>query len=238
MEKNINNFHKLQISKYSKIAHEFNRQQKRDNRNHFNKIKAINDFLEIKNMDRVLEIGIGTGIHAGYILNLNKDKQFEFYGVDISKDMLDESKKKLGERCKLLCMTGEKLAFDDNFFDKIYISGSLHHFADPELGIKELVRVLKIGGKFCIMEPNILFPINSYFAHKLPEEKNMQLMKKSNFKKWLKIYDLDYKLINFAYTPPFPKSLVPVYNVLDRIIYRMPFLNNFSVMLFAYGQKL
>jgi demethylmenaquinone methyltransferase/2-methoxy-6-polyprenyl-1,4-benzoquinol methylase len=231
-------FLNLQIETYKNIANNFDKDQKRDNRNHLNKIKAINKFLKIENGEKVLEIGIGTGIHAKYLLEFNQDKVFDFYGIDISQDMLNEAKNRLNEKVKLISMVGEDLKFENNFFDKIYISGSLHHFSNPELGINELFRVLKSGGKFCIMEPNILFPTNFIATCRFPEEIHMRLMKRGNFKKWLNKYsDVEYDIINFAYTPPFPKSLIGFFDIIDKILFKIPILKRFSVMLFVKGCK-
>lgn len=231
-------FFDLQIETYKNIAGNFDKDQDRNNRNHLNKIKAINKFLKIENREKVLEIGIGTGIHAKYLLDFNKDKIFDFYGVDISQDMLNEAKNRLNEKVKLISMVGEDLKFENNFFDKIYISGSLHHFSNPELGISEFLRVLKPGGKFCIMEPNILFPTNFIATCRFPEEIHMRLMKRSNFKKWLnKHNDVECDIINFAYTPPFPKSFIGFFDIIDKIIFKIPILKRFSVMLFAQGIK-
>jgi ubiquinone/menaquinone biosynthesis C-methylase UbiE len=234
----LQDFQNLQIKTYKKLASKFDKEQNRDNRNHLNKIKAINNFLKIENEEKILEIGIGTGIHAKYLLDFNKDKNFDFYGIDISQDMLNEAKKRLGEGVRLIPMSGEGIKFGDDYFDKIYISGSLHHFNDPGLGIREILRVLKPGGKFCIMEPNILFPTNFIASRTLPEEINMRLMNGSNFKKWLSRYDnVKYEITNFAYTPPFPKSLIGFYDIFDKIISKIPLLKRFSVMLFIRGSK-
>ena len=168
---------------------------------------------------------------------------FNFFGIDLSDHMLKVAAEKLKSKknIRLMNMPGESLEFKKDTFDKVYISGSLHHFEDPYKGVLEILRVLKKGGKFCIMEPNYFFPTNIRAAHFVDEEIHMQLMKRGNFKKWFReaarIYKFEYNIINFAYTPPFPKSLIPLYDVLDRIIHRIPGLNRLSVMLFICGSK-
>tara|TARA_Y100000034_G_C6888497_1_gene408330 strand:+ start:231 stop:950 length:720 start_codon:yes stop_codon:yes gene_type:complete len=236
--KKKNEFKELQKKTYAQLAKDFDKVQKRENRNHYNKIKKIKDFLDIKDNDKVLEIGIGTGIHAEYLLN-NCHKKFTFYGIDLSKEMLLKTRKKLGNKknVKLKVMDGESLKFKEDSFNKIYISGSLHHYDNPEKGILEILRVLKKGGKFCIMEPNYIFPTNLYSAKFIKEEKNMKFMRRKNFIKWLSNRCVNFKLINFAYTPPFPRILIPMYNILDKILVKIPILNKFSVMLFISGKK-
>jgi len=231
-------FRELQKETYAQLAGKFDKVQKRKNRNHYNKIKKIINFLDIKDNEKVLEIGVGTGIHAEYLFN-NCHKNFIFYGVDLSKEMLLQTRKKLGNKknIKLRIMDGENLKFKDNSFDKVYISGSLHHYNNPEKGISEILRVLKKGGKFCIMEPNYIFPTNLYSAHFIKEEKNMKLMKRKNFLRWLSKKNVNFKFVNFAYTPPFPKSFIPMYNVLDKILFNIPLLNKLSIMVFISGRK-
>jgi len=233
-----NAFFDLQVRTYKNLAHKYDEEQNRDNRNHRNKITAISEFLDIQDGDKVLEIGVGTGIHAQHLLDLNKRKHFDFYAIDISEDMLEQAKRKIGSKATFLCMPGEDLKFDNGFFDKVYISGSLHHFSNPELGISELLRVLKRGGKFCIMEPNYIFPTNFAAVMLLPEEAHMALMKKSNFKNWLGAYkDINYKIANFAYTPPFPCAFIKVYDFIDLTFSKTPIARNLSVMLFITGIK-
>ena len=66
----------------------------------------------------------------------------------------------------------------------------------------------------------------------------MRLMKRGNFKKWLNKYsDVEYDIINFAYTPPFPKSLIGFFDIIDKILFKIPILKRFSVMLFVKGCK-
>lgn len=240
----FDSFYALQERTYRTLAHDFDALQRRDNRNHYNKIVAINRHLAIAEGDRVLEIGIGTGIHAKYLLEFNRNTTFDFYGVDLSEDMLSMAADRLqdGRTIHLLKMPGESLRFDEEYFDKIYISGSLHHFADPLQGIRELLRVLKKGGKFCIMEPNFYFPTNLFSAIFKPEEINLKLMRRKNFQSWFQdcggTSRFDFEVHNFAYTPPFPKFLIPLYDRLDILFHVIPVLKQCSIMLFVTGQKL
>ena len=232
------NFKNLQKNVYRRSAGCFDEQQRRENRNHLNKIIAISRFLNIQENERVLEIGIGTGIHADHLLRLNAPSFF-FTGIDYSRDMLLQAQRRLagGKDVDLVAMDGEKLAFPDETFDKIYISGSLHHFCSPAAGIREMVRVLRPGGRFCVMEPNRFFPTNLYAILTKPEERNMRLMSKQALQTWLALPGIDSTVDNYAYTPPFPKMLLPLFDCLDDCLYRCPFLNRLSIMLFARGTK-
>lgn len=47
----------------------------------------------------------------------------------------------------------EKMPFEDESFDAIFISGALHHINDRQAAFNESVRVLKSDGVLCIFEP-------------------------------------------------------------------------------------
>ena len=44
--------------------------------------------------------------------------------------------------------SAEAMPFDDDQFDAVYCTLSMHHFTDPELGLNQIRRVLKPGGRF------------------------------------------------------------------------------------------
>lgn len=53
-------------------------------------------------------------------------------------------------RCESICET----SYADNTFDKIFITGGLHHLPpNLEKGLQEMVRILKPGGSIYAMEP-------------------------------------------------------------------------------------
>lgn len=54
----------------------------------------------------------------------------------------------------ILIGDGENLPWPDNYFDYVTSLGSLEHYLHPEIGIREIKRVLKTDGLSCIMLPN------------------------------------------------------------------------------------
>jgi ubiquinone/menaquinone biosynthesis C-methylase UbiE len=68
---------------------------------------------------------------------------------DLSHGMLRQAGKKT-----ILCVESrvEQLPFADETFDRILIVDALHHFNDQTLAIRDLLRVLKCGGRMAIEE--------------------------------------------------------------------------------------
>lgn len=125
---------------------------------------------------RMLDVATGTGDFAIEALSLNPDKVI---GVDISEGMLEVGRKKLKERkldtrIELRSGDSEKLPFEDNFFDAVIVAFGVRNFENLELGLKEMLRVVKPGGNVVILEfskPS-KFPMkqlyNLYFTAILP----------------------------------------------------------------------
>ncbi len=100
-------------------------------------------------------------------------------GVDISTEMLDIgrekiSKKGLAQVIELRQGDSENLPFKDNTFDAITVAFGVRNFENLELGLTEMHRVLKQGGKLVVLEfskPRI-FPLKQlfqfYFRYILP----------------------------------------------------------------------
>lgn len=125
---------------------------------------------------QILDVATGTGDFAIEALALNPDRVI---GVDISDGMLDVGRKKLkrrglDSRIELHQGDSEKLPFEDNFFDAVIVAFGVRNFENLELGLAEMLRVVKPGGQVVILEfskPS-KFPMkqlyNVYFTAILP----------------------------------------------------------------------
>ena len=93
---------------------------------------------------KILDIGCGN------CRNLLPFKDMECYGIDFSGKMLEEAKKfikKNNFKVNLKKADMGKLPFKDKSFDYVLSLAVLHHSKNPEKGIKEIYRVLKIRGQ-------------------------------------------------------------------------------------------
>jgi ubiquinone/menaquinone biosynthesis C-methylase UbiE len=111
--------------------------------------------LSLSGDEWVLDVATGTGRIAR---PLSKHmKAGHIVGVDQALAMLD-----VGHQHKqpISCYSqsagaADALPFKSSSFDRAFVSFSLHHFGNPSGVVKEVMRVLKSGGRFVVLDPVI-----------------------------------------------------------------------------------
>jgi len=109
-----------------------------------------------KNPRTVLDIATGTGDLA--ILMAQTGAQIT--GVDISEGMLAVGRKKVDAKNlfpKVVLKYGdsENLPFDTDSFDAVTVGFGIRNFENLEKGLAEILRVLRPGGIFVILETSV-----------------------------------------------------------------------------------
>ena len=99
----------------------------------------------------------GTGDLA---INLAETKAEKIIGLDISAGMLNVGKEKisaknLDQTIEMVQGDSENLPFEDNYFDAITVAFGIRNFETLEKGLAEILRVLKPGGIFVILETSV-----------------------------------------------------------------------------------
>jgi ubiquinone/menaquinone biosynthesis C-methylase UbiE len=99
--------------------------------------------------DSVIDVGCGTG-------RLLRAAAFRWptarlLGVDPAQHMVSEAQR-LNSNATFAVSLAESLPFPDGAADVILTSMSFHHWADQERGIREVARVLRSGGFFCLAD--------------------------------------------------------------------------------------
>ena len=98
---------------------------------------------------KALELGCGTGF---FMLNLMQAGVIsQGYVTDISPGMVEVAVRNaagLGLEVQGRVADAESIPYDDNSFDLVVGHAVLHHIPEVEIALKEVLRVLKPGGRF------------------------------------------------------------------------------------------
>jgi len=114
------------------------------------RIKYAINLLDIKPGDKILEVGIGTGLSM-----TTYPSYCEVIGIDLSKEMLKKAEKKRKKynlkHISLKEMDASNLKFEDSSFDTVVAAFMITVVPDPCKVISEIKRVVKKSGKILII---------------------------------------------------------------------------------------
>jgi demethylmenaquinone methyltransferase/2-methoxy-6-polyprenyl-1,4-benzoquinol methylase len=115
------------------------------------------DLVKAISPETVLDIATGTGDLA---INLHATGAKKIIGLDISPGMLEIGKKKVADKnlnasIDMIIGDSENLPFEDGTFDAITVAFGIRNFMHLEKGLAEILRVLKPGGLFVILETSV-----------------------------------------------------------------------------------
>lgn len=91
----------------------------------------------------ILDNGCGNGFMARFL------KEEEVVGLDVSQEMVVLAKKRYSQ---VFQGDSQNLPFEDSSFKTVINRGVLHHLEDPQKAIKEVSRVLALGGEAVFSE--------------------------------------------------------------------------------------
>ena len=120
----------------------------------------------------ILDVACGTGDMILSLMQTRHAASLQVTGVDLSEEMMSIARAK----APATYMTGdaEHLPFEDGTFDAVTCAFGVRNFVHLELGLSEMLRVLKPGGRMVILElatpdsPLIRPFYNLYTKHILP----------------------------------------------------------------------
>lgn len=98
-----------------------------------------------------LDVAVGTGDFAYDILAVSHPDA-KLVGVDLSDEMMKIARVKLDDRATLMQANAEALPFPDNYFDCVSVAFGIRNFVNRQTALREMLRVLKPGGKLVILE--------------------------------------------------------------------------------------
>lgn len=195
----------------------------------------------VKQTDKVLEIGCGTGY---FTKEIAKTGAF-VTAVDISPELLNIAIKEItSKNVSFAIENAYEMSFKDNCFDSIIGSSVLHHL-EIEKAVSEMYRVLKPGGSIYFTEPNMMNP-------QIALQKNIPALKRrlgdspdeTAFFRW-QLNKLLRKA-GFAHIvitpfdflhPAVPVSLIPFISSVGETIEKIPVLKEIAGSLYISAMK-
>ncbi len=116
--------------------------------------KRVIRMLAKHHPSEILDIATGT---ADFAIAATKIRDSKITGIDISEGMLEIGRKKISrlkleKKIELIKADSENLPFSDNQFDAAIAGFGVRNFESLKAGLKEVLRVIKPGGVFFILE--------------------------------------------------------------------------------------
>lgn len=209
-------------------------------RNHHIKLRKVLETLRLEKAPpslEVIEFGMGYGSHGAAIQGAGH----HYTGLDVSIGNLEQALQRYPNLVHSCLVEGDALRtpFPDAFFDAAFCVATLHHLPHPEDGIREMVRVLKKGGRFCVLEPRRYYPTQflQWLQHPQTEVSAMK-MNGPTAQKWLRESGVKKTQVSpCIFTPNGPQPFIPFYEFLDSAFRKVPFFHPLSVMFCVYGEK-
>lgn len=111
--------------------------------------KLAVDKMDCRAGDRVLEVGVGTGLSLQYYPD-----GVHVTGIDVSPHMLERAHARLNgaaDRVELALMDAQELEYADDCFDKVVAMYVASVVPDPQRMVAEMKRVCRPGGEMFIV---------------------------------------------------------------------------------------
>lgn len=194
---------------------------------------------------RVFDLGCGSGVFTELLVQ----NGLHAWGLDISHSLAAVGKRK---HPKLALVVGdvEELPIASERLDGVLLSGVVHHLPDVGRCAREVFRVLKAGGVFVAFDPNRLNPFmwlyrdrSSPFRSRAGVTSNerpvvgrevREVFRAAGFEaRTAYLSGLEYRYVASTRV----RWALPIYNLLDSVLFRPSFLRPLSPFVLTIGRK-
>jgi len=117
-------------------------------------IDLLTNEISRRGRTTILDIGCGDG---SFIINFKE--YCEVFGVDISWRAIKRAKE-AGVNAYKMNISCEKLPFENEYFDIVYLGDVIEHLINPDFTINEVSRVMKTKGFLVLSTPNLACWLN------------------------------------------------------------------------------
>lgn len=188
--------------------------------------KMVRLALEEFRPTSILDIGCGDGTYTAEFLEIEYVQSI--LGIDLNKSAISVAKKQFVGDSRLIFDSAsvQEVAKVGKKFDVVVLRGVLHHLENPEQMIS---LISSISTQVVILEPNgwnpilkIIEKVNPY--HRAHGERSFTSLK---LQKWLRSVGFQIESLDFAILVPyfFPTFLISIFNNLERIVLKTPYIN-------------
>jgi SAM-dependent methyltransferase len=113
-------------------------------------------------LGHTLDIGCGDG----GILEALTIHAVAVTGIDASEEAVALSRARVGSAHILKADVQERLPFSDDSFDSVFMLDVIEHLEKPAAALREINRVLRVGGTLAITTPNANSPLRLFHGKK------------------------------------------------------------------------
>jgi ubiquinone/menaquinone biosynthesis C-methylase UbiE len=210
--------------------------------------KIVDAFIEAGNLSEdapVIDMGCGSGAFTGLL----QQQGYRCIGLDLSEGLLRMGRERF-PGAKFVAGDVEALPFPTASLGGVLLSGLIHHLPDPSHCAREVYRVLKPGGHFFAFDPNRLNPFmylyrdrtSPFYSAKGVTENERPIIAKQVAQVFRRVgfsvstnylSGLQYNYVASSMV----HRLLPIYNVIDGILFRPKYLRSLSSFVLTSGRK-
>ena len=174
----VNRFMKLSNPKNSSI--------------YYNKrISVLKEYIQFWSVKNIIDIGCGEGLLIKFLAA--HFKHISYTGIDLLDNTIDKTNKIFD----YIVLSAENIALRSNTFNVVIFNSVLHHIDNPELAIREAMRICKKKGTLVIIEPNRYNPFIIFLSLLKKHERGQLSISTNRFVSF--ISNCGWKIIGLRY---------------------------------------